>query len=161
MILTRPDPASIILQITVSNLDGTPKTSLTTANVRVYHVSGGSEVDDLSTTPLVQVGSTNTWRYTWEPASLSAGQYFVEYDTIDDDGVQSIQSEELIVEDYAVQTDVAFFRKLATGRWKMDITGNTMIFYDDDGATPLLIFDLKNAFGVPATTSVFERVPRP
>jgi hypothetical protein len=34
-----------------------------------------------------------------------------------------------------------------------------MVFYEDDGITPLLVFNLKNEAGLPAMDEVFERVP--
>jgi hypothetical protein len=59
----------------------------------------------------------------------------------------------------AMSTNVASILKLETGRWKIDTATNQMIFYDDDGVTPLYTFDLKDAGGSPTSSSPFERVP--
>lgn len=56
----------------------------------------------------------------------------------------------------SIATDLAVVKKVETGRWKIE--NNQMVFYDDDGVTPLLTFDLKDAAGDPSSTSVFERV---
>lgn len=50
-------------------------------------------------------------------------------------------------------------RKVESGKWKA--VGTQMIFYDDDGVTPLLTFDLKDENGNPidASEDVFERIP--
>ena len=160
MILERPNPSQLVLQVLAQNVDGSPKTLLSSAAARVYHVnSAGSELVDLASVSLVQVGSTNTWRYRWVSPSLTVGQYFVEYTLIDTDGMQFIGTEDLAIQDYALQADVELFKKLAQGRWKVDEVTSTMTFYDDDGTTPILTFALKDINGLPASVNVFERVP--
>ncbi len=59
----------------------------------------------------------------------------------------------------ALNTLATQSNKMLTGRWK--IVSNQMIFYDDDGTTPLLTFDLKDLSGVASMTNVFERVLAP
>lgn len=54
-----------------------------------------------------------------------------------------------------IQTDIGVANKILSGRWK--IVNNQMIFYDDDGVTPLLTFDLYNSAGTPSMINVFER----
>jgi hypothetical protein len=54
-----------------------------------------------------------------------------------------------------VATDVEIIRKVETGRWK--ITANQMIFYDEDGITPLLTFNLYDQSGSLSMEDVFER----
>jgi hypothetical protein len=56
-----------------------------------------------------------------------------------------------------VLADVTLLRKMESGRWK--IIANQMIFYDEDGVTPLRTFNLKDQIGAPSMSSVFERVP--
>lgn len=56
-----------------------------------------------------------------------------------------------------VAADVTTIKKVETGRWK--ITGNQMIFYDTDGTTPILTFDLLDDSGLPAMENVYERDP--
>jgi len=48
-------------------------------------------------------------------------------------------------------------RQIESGRWK--IVSNQMIFYSDDGVTPLYTFDLKDSAGQPTEASPTERVP--
>lgn len=161
MLLERPNPAQVTLQVTANNNDGTPKTVLQTARVRVYHIDPATneEQEDLSWADLTQVGSSNVWRYIWSPSSLQTGQYFVEYSLIDMANAEFVGLEDLCVQDFAMQTDVDFFRKLASGRWKIDLSSNRMIFYDEDGLTPIAQFLLKDRDGIPSPINVFERVP--
>jgi hypothetical protein len=167
MIVERPNPTQLVLQAAAYHLDGTVKTVLTSANVRVYHVNaGGTEVDDLTSTTMVQVGSTNFWRYKWEPASLAVGQYFVEYTLVDPDGATFVGSEDVAIQDFASQTDltgikadVELIRKVETGRWRIDKTLDQMFFYDENGTDVILTFDLKNVDGLPDHVNIFERKP--
>ena len=142
------------LQIAAQNLNGEPKTDLVTANVRVYHITGGSEVEDLASTALSQVGSTNIYRYIWTN-SLASGTYFAEYSLEDADGRTSVFVEDLPVLSVATKADWEYIKKIETGRWK--ISNNQMVFYDEDGTTPLLTFNLYDAVGSPTTDSVYER----
>ena len=50
-------------------------------------------------------------------------------------------------------------RKAAFGRWKIE--NNQLTIYDDDGTTPLEVFNLKDSAGDPSMESVFERAPVP
>jgi hypothetical protein len=159
MLLERPDPTQVILQIAAHNNDGTPKTQMQEAQVRVYHIASGSEVEDLAWTDLDQVGTTNVWRYIWEPTALPIGQYFVQYRLLDLANAEFLGIEDLCVQDLAVQADVEFFKKLAQGRWKIDTATNRMVFYDENGTTPLAQFLLKDINGLPTSINVFERVP--
>ena len=154
------NPAQVILQVAAQNPDGTPKLNVDNGSVRVYHVTGaGAEVEDLASVPLVQVGASNTWRYRWTPAALPVDDYFAEYTLEDTVGKTYIGLEDVLVRDIATQTDLAILKQFETGRWK--IVANQMIFYEDDGVTPLLTYDLFDEGGVPTMEDVFERVPTP
>lgn len=158
MIILRPNPSQVILQTLAQNLDGTPKTSLSSADVRVYHIDAtGTEIEDLASTTLTQVGSTNTWRYRWQPGSLSVNRYQAEYTLIDNDGAEMVGCEELVVEDFAIQADLLIVKQIESGRWK--IVNNQMVFYEDDGVTPLLTCNLYNSAGLPAMEDIYERDP--
>jgi len=50
--------------------------------------------------------------------------------------------------------------KYSANRTKVDNTAMTMTVYNDDGVTPLRIFDLKNFAGSPSITEIAERSPR-
>ena len=47
--------------------------------------------------------------------------------------------------------------KHAQNRWKID--NNQLTIYDNDGTTPLYVFDLKDSSGNPTETNPYERVP--
>jgi hypothetical protein len=157
MIIESLNPSQLVLQVSVENADGTKKTSLSSADVRVYHLSGGAESEDLGSTAMAQVGSTNIWRYIWAPGSLAVDHYFAEYTLVDDDAATFVGVEDIDIRDLAVNTDLTKVLQIEQGRWK--IVSNQMIFYDDDDVTPLLTFDLKNSAGNPTTTDVVERTP--
>jgi hypothetical protein len=157
MILLRPDPSAVTLQVLAVGLDGAPKLDVTAADVRVYAVTGAGEVEALPVTSLVQVAGTGTWRLRWTPTALAVGQYVAEYRMTDILGQTCVVQEDVVVHDLALQADLDLVRKVETGRWK--IAENKMTFYGDDGITPLLVFNLKNEAGIPAMDEVFERVP--
>jgi hypothetical protein len=157
MIVELKDPSQIVLQAVVENPDGTPKTSLSSASVRVYHLASGAESEDLGDTAMAQVGSTSVWRYIWEPVSLGVDHYFAEYTLTDDDSATFVGVEDIDIRDIATDTDLTKVLQVEQGRWK--IVSNQMIFYDDDDVTPLFTFDLKNQAGLPTSTDVFERTP--
>lgn len=52
---------------------------------------------------------------------------------------------------------VAQIYKIETGRWR--IAGNQLILYDEDGVTPMYVFDLKDKTGLPTEESPYERSP--
>jgi hypothetical protein len=155
--LLRPNPVQVVLQVLAVDLDGTPKLDVVAAAVRVYHVAGGVEVEDLALTDLVQVGGSSTWRLVWTPVALPVDQYVAEYQLIDTNGVTCMVTEDVAVHDLALQADLALVRQVETGRWR--IIGDQMIFYGPDEVTPILTFDLKDQAGLPTMENVFERVP--
>lgn len=60
----------------------------------------------------------------------------------------------IVINDF--RSDITIIRKIEANRWK--IASNQLTIYDDDGTTPYLVFDLKNA-GVADGSSPDERVP--
>jgi hypothetical protein len=156
MILLRPDPSAVTLQVLAVGLDGAPKLDVTAADVRVYAVTGAGEVEALAVTPLVQVAGTGTWRLRWEPTGLAVGQYVAEYRMTDILGQTCVVQEDVAVHDLALQADLDLVRKVETGRWK--IFANTMVFYDELD-NPILTFNLFNEAGIPSMDEVFERRP--
>lgn len=165
MIIDFPNPSQVILQVVVQGIDGSPRTSLLTASVRVYHVDGGSEVEDLHDTSLSQVGVTNTWRYVWSPVALPANQYFAEYSLEDADGYSFVGTESLAILSLAdaaslaiVQNNTEIIRKIETNRKR--IFNNQLIIYEDDGTTVWLRWNLFDVNNVPTNgVNVFDSVP--
>jgi len=58
-----------------------------------------------------------------------------------------------------IDANVDSILKINKNRWKIDVAANTLTIYDDDGVTPLHVFNLKDSAGNPASTNVFERAP--
>jgi len=56
-----------------------------------------------------------------------------------------------------VGKSIEFTKKIQEGRWK--ILNNQLIIYDNDGTTPLRVFNLKSETGQPTERNVYERVP--
>lgn len=56
--------------------------------------------------------------------------------------------------------DVDFIRKFQTNRTRIDTTANTLTVYDDNGTTPLWVFDLKDGSGAASSDPVCERDPQ-
>ena len=158
MIVDRPNPSQVTLQVAAQNLDGTPKTALTSAAVRVYRMNGATEVEVLASTAMGQVGSSNIWRYIWVPGTLPVEQYYAEYHLVDTDGADFVDVEGIVIQDFALQVDVALIRETELGRWKIDSTTDEMIFYEQDNTTEIARFDLKNLGGLPDHINIFERV---
>jgi len=161
MIIDNTNTSQIILEILLEDFDGSLKNNITSAKVRVYYILSNQEVDILYSIDLLNI-STGKYRYVWNPDNISTGYYIIEYTIIDEDSISAIFLEDLIINDISdistIKDNVDIIRKIETGRWK--ILNNTMIFYDDDGTTPFLTFDLKNSNGVSSNIDVFERVPQ-
>lgn len=49
--------------------------------------------------------------------------------------------------------------KYQRNRTKVDQMAYTLTIYDDDGTTPIRVFDLRNFAGLPSLTEVAERIP--
>lgn len=54
---------------------------------------------------------------------------------------------------------VTTIKKYDTNRTKIDENTFTLTVYDDDGVTPLTVYDLKDKNGLASFTEIFERVP--
>jgi len=57
-------------------------------------------------------------------------------------------------------TVIAEVLKYSKNHTKIDKTAFTLTVYDDDGTTPLDVFDLKDENGVASITKIFERIPQ-
>lgn len=51
--------------------------------------------------------------------------------------------------------------KYERNRTRIDVGAKTLTVYDDDGVTPIRVFDLKDSSGAASVTEVAERMPRP
>lgn len=165
MILISLNEPSVTLQVYALEQDGSDKLDVSSGTVRVYYVAAGSEVELLVSTPLVQVGATNVWRYEWSPVSFPTGEYIAEFSLVDVYGSSTTIGEDVVVRDLdglakqstllLVQADLEIVKQVEAGRWKIE--NNQMTFYDDDNVTPLLVFNLYDQAGLPSMEDVFER----
>lgn len=60
----------------------------------------------------------------------------------------------------AINVLVTLIRKSQTNRTKVDVAAATFTVYDDDGTTPVCVFNLKDETGAANAIRIFERLPR-
>jgi hypothetical protein len=64
----------------------------------------------------------------------------------------------------ALLEDIHEFSRIAkqgaVGQYVTNLFSNTGTLFEEDNATPLVVFDLKNESGAPATKNVYSRIPR-
>jgi len=65
----------------------------------------------------------------------------------------------IALNEVAIFNLLTYVRKLLSNRNRIDQVGNTLILYDDDKVTPLLVFDLKDFGGLPSINPIAERTP--
>lgn len=161
MIIEKTNPNQMVLEVFASNSDGSEKTNIVTANVRVYHVAGGVEIEDLASTAMSQVGSTNIWRYVWKPANLSANKYTAEYTLVDSGSLTATSGEDIVVgylesKIDTISTNVNTIKEIETGRWK--IVNNQLLLYGSDNTTLIATFNLFDSSGLPTSENPMDRV---
>lgn len=59
----------------------------------------------------------------------------------------------------SIDNSVTLMLKYEKNRTKIDTAAKTLIVYDNDGTTPIQIFNLKDANGQPSTVESYERIP--
>jgi hypothetical protein len=134
-----------------SPIDETDGSAISGATV-TYVIKNSSDESTLASGTLAEVGVTGLYKATYTFAAK--GNYKIIYSCAGyPDSVESI-----FVTD--MNTDVTAIRKIETNRWKLDGTAYTFTVYDDDGSTPLYVWDLTDAGGSPSVNAVFERVPQ-
>lgn len=67
---------------------------------------------------------------------------------------------QLLLDVAAVAVIVDLTRKHQTNRTKIDVIAKTLTVFDDDGTTPLQVFDLLDSGGVASVNEVCERNPQ-
>lgn len=65
----------------------------------------------------------------------------------------------IILNEITISGLITYVRKLLSNRNRIDQVSNTLILYDDDKVTPLLVFDLKDFGGLPSINPIAERTP--
>lgn len=66
----------------------------------------------------------------------------------------------LLISEAAMTTLLNTLLKYERNRTKIDVANSQMIIYDDDGVTPLTVFDLRDFNGMPSVQEVCERMPQ-
>jgi len=56
-----------------------------------------------------------------------------------------------------IKADTSLARKILQNDYLIDEVANTFTVFDDDGTTPLVVWDLKDENGSPAVTAIHER----
>jgi len=59
-----------------------------------------------------------------------------------------------------IDLNLEHLAKFSTNRSYIDGTAKTLTIYDDDGTTPLAVFDLLDSTATPSVTQIFERLPK-
>lgn len=67
----------------------------------------------------------------------------------------------ILINEVTMLTLLNLLLKYERNRTKIDVPNNQLIIYDNDGITPLTVFNLKDFNGMPSVASVCERVPTP
>lgn len=135
----------------VSIIDETDGTLVTGATV-TYDVQ--NSITDVSVTSgsLAEVAATGLYKATH--TFTAEGNYRVVYSTAG----YADTTESVFVGD--VNTDIDKLVKIGCNRWKLDSAANTFTVYEDDGTTPLIVFDMSDSGGSPSVNRIFERDPQ-
>lgn len=119
-------------------------------------VTGDVEITDNSTGATV-ITSAVTSHTIWNRIAtdhLAAGTTGLMLNQIKADTTQ------LSLDTATILALATILEKHQTNRTLIDSIAKTLTVFDNDGITPLQVFDLKNVAGAPSTDSVFERVPQ-
>lgn len=68
-------------------------------------------------------------------------------------------TQQILIDTTTILSLVSTLLKYENNRTKIDKVAKTLTIYDNDGITPLKVFDLKDSTGVPSVTEVCERLP--
>jgi hypothetical protein len=141
-----------------------------TVVARVYDSSGVQVGSDVATT---EVGALAIYRGDMPVAvegsygvRFFSGTLLLGQETISWDGTaekinastSDVTANETKIDTAITQATLA--RKHLTNRDKIDTTANTLTRYDDDGTTPLVVFDLKDGDGDASSTQIYEKTPQ-
>jgi hypothetical protein len=117
--------------------------------------SGAFTEDDRTTISAIESAIAALNNLSAEQAAAAALAAITTFDPLTADDLGTIESNIGLI---LAQATIA--RKGVTNRHKVDATANTGTLYDDDGTTPLYVFDLLDSSGTATSTGVFERDPQ-
>ena len=133
-------------------------------NIIAYFSSNGSPVTGLSPQIDVwEIDSTHTIN-AQAMTEVAGGFYMYDFSTYDEDkdyciradGGATLSGAERYVYSTNETAGVGKILQIEKGNW--EIKGNQMIFYDADGTTELLKFNLKTKNGTPTEKDVYQRI---
>lgn len=155
--ITTVNPASVVLAKLALTSTGAADTSITSGTVRVFQVVSGSEVDVLVAIALANIAGTR-WAYTWEPTTLAAGQYFVEF-VLADGSSNYLSQEDLLVLDVPTAASVSDVEAAVLSDQNLDSVNNQLVLVDSsDHTTEIARFNTFDADGAAAVQDVTQRV---
>jgi len=127
---------------------GVPKTGLS-PTLKIIDLADNSVV--VSDDGMTEVGYG---AYKYEFATFdNSKEYFIRCDG----GVVLKDPDRYTVGTTSIVSVLDRIQEIEEGRWKIE--DNKLTFYGEDGTTPLVTFNLKDAEGNPTETNVYERVP--
>jgi hypothetical protein len=123
-------------------------------NINVFSLGSGSNGD--SKKPYLTDLGGGLYRKVWDSsAAVTTSMKLVAEYEISSGSFKGKDFDYLFFSSF--ENDISIIKQIESGRWK--IIDNQMIFYEENGTTPLLVFDLKDNSGVPNSVNVFERIP--
>jgi len=154
-------PAYIPFIIQITGPGGS-QTDPSADNLIIYEESGSDSSFDstqISGSPFdpAKVNSkTGLWGVLVPKSAFTAGKYYLALWEITVDGISTAKVEKFFATSQGV--DIVYVKQMMKGRWKIDTATNKLTFYDSNGTTPLIIFDLKDSVGSPTSDNPVERV---
>ena len=130
------------LQLAVLRLSGSVPdfpAAYTTPKVRISHINGGAEVEDLAFTNMTQVAGTNRWFYKYSiPANATFTKYLVTYETeFDGSGIASQVTEEFRVVPAPAATT-------GSGEFSVTLTAKNSVTFQPITSARVRIYDKSN-----------------
>lgn len=134
-------------------------------NIVAYFTDAGSPATGLTPTISVWDLSGSVIVNAQNMVEVAGGFYSYNFSTYDEDedyviradGGGSLSNSDRYVYSTNETANVGKILKIEKGKW--EITGNQMIFYDDDGTTPIYTYNLQTKSGSPTERDVYRRVP--
>ncbi len=161
---------------------GTPQTGLS-PTIRIWNVAAGSHSLDITDDPLTEVGDgfykynftgynhTNKFAMRIDGgAILGSSRYAISVNSSFHEDIAFSNWDETASDHVIVGTvgqlqnqtsiDAETVLKFERNRTRIDKTAKTLTIFDDDGTTPIRVFDLIDSTGTPSIEEIAERKPQ-